>query len=354
MKTTLSLICFTQNGAAAAARLLNALGEDFAAAGFVRSRFAGGWDTKSLTVWQGSLHDWTVQQFPKSDCLVFVGACGIAVRAIAPFVADKLHDPAVVVIDEKGQFCIPLLSGHVGRANELAGYFAKILGALPIITTATDLNGLFAVDVFAQKNELVLTDRAKAKAISAALLAGQKVALFSDFPIRGKLPEGATMIGQNAGDWRICISFCNPDRPDTLWLPPRRLVLGIGCRRGVLEKTIEAFVSAALQKAGVPLEAVRAVCSIDLKKEEAGLLGFCQSHHLPLTTYSAGQLSEAPGTFSPSGFVKQVTGVDNVCERAAVLGAGGGELLLPKQAGGGVTAALAVEKEITLSFSDQD
>lgn len=121
-----------------------------------------------------------------------------------------------------------------------------------------------------------------------------------------------------------------------------------------MEKTIEAFVSAALQKAGVPLEAVSAVCSIDLKKEEAGLLGFCQSHHLPLTTYSAGQLMEAPGTFSPSGFVKQVTGVDNVCERAAVLGAGGGELLLPKQAGSGVTAALAVEKEITLSFSDQD
>ena len=73
MKTTLSLICFTQNGAAAAARLLDALGEDFAAAGFVRSRFAGDWDTKSLTVWQGSLHDWTAQQFPKSDCLVFMG-----------------------------------------------------------------------------------------------------------------------------------------------------------------------------------------------------------------------------------------------------------------------------------------
>ena len=260
--------------AAAAARLLDALGEDFAAAGFVRSRFAGDWDTKSLTVWQGSLHDWTAQQFPKSDCLVFVGACGIAVRAIAPFVADKLHDPAVVVIDEKGRFCIPLLSGHVGRANELAGYFAKILGALPIITTATDLNGLFAVDVFAQKNELVLTDRAKAKAISAALLSGQKAALFSDFPIRGKLPEGATMIGQNAGDWRICISFCNPDRPDTLWLPPRRLVLGIGCRRGVLEKTIEAFVSAALQKAGVPLEAVRAGLLDRFKKGRSGAAWF--------------------------------------------------------------------------------
>ena len=70
MKTTLSLICFTQNGAAAAARLLDALGEDFAATGFVRSRFAGDWDTKILTVWQGSLHDWTAQQFPKSDCLV--------------------------------------------------------------------------------------------------------------------------------------------------------------------------------------------------------------------------------------------------------------------------------------------
>lgn len=352
MKTNLSLICFTQNGAAVSTRLLNALGEDFAATGFVRSRFAEKWEVPDLTVWGGSLHDWTAQQFPKSDCLVFVGACGIAVRAIAPFAADKLHDPAVVVIDEKGRFCIPLLSGHVGRANELAGYFATILGALPVITTATDLNGLFAVDVFAQKNGLVLTDRAKAKAISAALLAGQKVALFSDFPILGKLPEGVTMIGQNTGDWRICVSFRNPDRSDTLWLPPRRLVLGIGCRKGTLEDTIEAFVSAALQKAGVPLEALCAVCSIDLKKEEAGLIGFCQSHHLPLTTYSAAQLREVPGNFSPSGFVKQVTGVDNVCERAAVLGAGGGSLLLPKQAGSGVTAALAMEKEITLSFSD--
>ena len=85
------------------------------------------------------------------------------------------------------------------------------------------------------------------------------------------------MIGQNAGDWRICISFCNPDRPDTLWLPPRRLVLGIGCRRGVLEKTIEVFASAALQKAGVPLEAVRAVCSIDLKRKKRGCLVFAKA-----------------------------------------------------------------------------
>ena len=84
MKTTLSLICFTQNGAATATRLLNALGEDFVATGFVRSHFSGDWKTENLTTWEGSLHDWTKEQFAKADCLVFVGACGIAVRAIAP------------------------------------------------------------------------------------------------------------------------------------------------------------------------------------------------------------------------------------------------------------------------------
>ena len=120
---------------------------------------------------------------------------------------------------------------------------------------------------------------------------------------------------------------------------PKCLTLGIGCRRGTAEETIAAAVDAAFQEAGLDPLAAEAAATIDLKAEEPGLLAFCRSRSLPLRTYSAEALSAVPGDFTPSAFVQSVTGVDNVCERAAL--AGGGELLLPKTAGNGVTVAIA-------------
>lgn len=166
---TLRLICFTQAGAQTAQRLLRAIDSQFCCEGVLSSRFAG---SSCLPKTELSLADWTRKQFSQADCLVFVGACGIAVRAIAPFVKDKFADPAVLVIDEQGRFCISLLSGHVGGANAFANLCAQALGATPVITTATDLNHAFAVDVFAKQNDLLLTDRLLAKQLSAAVLAG--------------------------------------------------------------------------------------------------------------------------------------------------------------------------------------
>ena len=343
---TLALICFTSAGASCAERLKARLDERYQLEGFVSSKFVG---ETNLQQYHGTLAQWTEEWFPKADCLIFVGACGIAVRAIAPFVRDKFADPAVVVIDERANFCISLMSGHVGGANDLTKTFAQLLDAQPVITTATDINSRFAVDVFAKRNDLWIASRNLAKEISAAVLAGKPVSFHSEFPESGKMPRELTLQsdGQDLG---IDVSFFNPVRDGVLWLAPKKLVLGIGCRKGTPYQTIEDFIIPTLREHRLAIESVSAVASIDLKAEESGLLEFCAAHHLPFFTYSAQELKQATGDFSPSAFVQSVTGVDTVCERSAVLHSGG-KLLLSKQKGNGVTLAVAANPEIiTLRF----
>ena len=127
-----------------------------------------------------ALSELTGEWFGKTDALVYFGAAGIAVRCIAPYVRDKFRDPAVLVIDENARFVISLLSGHAGGANRLCRLFAQALDAAPVITTATDGRGLFAVDTYASENGLALSDRALAKEISARLLAGETVSFYAD------------------------------------------------------------------------------------------------------------------------------------------------------------------------------
>ena len=262
-----------------------------------------------------SLHDWTGRMFESRDALLFIGATGIAVRSIAPFIADKRKDPAVVVMDEKGIFAISLLSGHIGGANELAGTLANLTGAIPVITTATDVNGRFAVDVFAKKQKLWISDMKAAKQVSADGKTGIVIAWNEDFrPF-----------------------------PCTLHLIPKRVALGIGCRKEKEEAAIEETVLEVLSRNHLSVHSLMGAASIDLKAEEKGILGFCEKYGLDFQTYSAEALLEAEGDFTPSAFVKQVAGVDNVCERSAVLLSGGGKLIQKKTAGNGVTVALAVK-----------
>lgn len=129
------------------------------------------------------------ERFSSADALIFIGACGIAVREIAPYLASKKTDPAVLCIDEKMQFVIPLLSGHIGGANDLARRLAAALGASAVITTATDVNGKFAVDAWAAKNECAISSMLLAKRVAAEILE-RDVPLVSDFPIKGVLPGG--------------------------------------------------------------------------------------------------------------------------------------------------------------------
>ena len=285
-----------------------------------------------------SLAAWTAEHWNSCRALIFIGACGIAVRAIAPHIRDKFTDPAVVVMDEGGRFVIPLLSGHMGGANDLAVTLSKLTGAQAVISTATDVNGRFAVDVWARDKGLAITERQLARDISAAVLEGTPVGFASDFALA--CPPGLSSRQEELGIRVTCRRGGGPFAR-TLRLIPRCLILGIGCRRGADESAIARAVDAALEKAGLDPLAVQAAATIDLKAEEPGLLAFCRSRKLPLRIYSAGELSAVPGTFTPSAFVQSVTGVDNVCERAAA--ARGGTIPLGKTARDGVTVAIALE-----------
>lgn len=281
--------------------------------------------------------DFYGEVFAWADAMVFVGACGIAVREIAPHVRSKRTDPAVLCVDELGRFVISLLSGHIGGANDLACQLAEALGAVPVVTTATDLNRRFSVDAWAARAGLHIAGMAEAKAVSAAILEGD-VPLVSDFPIVGALPPG--VVPGEAGEVGICLS-CREKAPfdRTLLLVPRALRLGLGCRRGTPADQIAQAVDRVLAEHKIHPAAVGSCASIDLKAEEPGLLDFCARRGWPVRFYTAAELAAVPGAFTSSAFVKSVTGVDNVCERAALMG--GGRLIVRKTAMDGVTVALA-------------
>lgn len=178
-------IAFTDRGSRLLARLFSRFQADGdETEGTVSSSCAGA--AGELSVLKEPLKEWTKRQFQQADGILFIGAAGIAVRACAPFVQDKTKDPAVVVIDETGRYAVSLLSGHLGGANELAVRAAAVIGAEPVITTATDRNGLFAPDVFAKKNELAIENMVLAKEAAAALLRGEKLGFFRIFQLKAR------------------------------------------------------------------------------------------------------------------------------------------------------------------------
>lgn len=313
----IALLAFTERGRALALRLQAALGGEVCC---TRDGVA--------------LRDWTAERFGTCRALIYVGAAGIAVRAVAPHLAGKTRDPAVLCVDEGGRFVVPLVSGHLGGANALAREAAQILGAAAVITTATDTRGVFAVDEWARVQGCAVVGAGYIKNVSARLLDGARVTVQTAFPIDGEPPEGVALTRFEPDVWVDVRAHAG------LVVAPRCLTLGVGCKRGttreILERRFEAFCAAQ----SILPDAVRAAASIDLKRDEAGLLAFCAAHGWALETYSAAELSAVAGDFTASDFVAAATGVDNVCERAAVRA--GGELLARKDAGDGVTFALSL------------
>lgn len=307
-----------------------------------------------------SLQAWTENAFSKAQVLIFVGAAGIAVRAIAPFVQDKFKDPAVLVVDEKGTYVIPVLSGHVGGANAYALQLAEKLQAQAVITTATDINQKFAVDVFAKKNQLFIKDRAWAKEISAAILGGEKIGFFCEGQVTGTIPEEVvteqvtgTMPeevvpeeGKVTEKYRINVGIHN-----TCQLIPKAVTVGIGCRKGKSAEEIETFVLEQLEKQQIAMESISCVASVDKKKNEAGILAFCEKYGLEFQTFSPEKLECVPGEYTQSEFVEKTIGVGNVCERAAICAwkQNRAHILQSKTAQNGMTLAIA-EKEWSVRF----
>ena len=252
------------------------------------------------------------EAFARCEALVFVGASGIAVRKIAPFVKDKFQDPAVLCLDEYGRFVIPLLSGHVGGANELARLIGRQLGAAVAISTATDLNGRFAVDVFAKKNGLVIKSRENAKRISAALLRGETVAFESNYPLREEetLPSGLYAGKAEAGKLGIHVSAAGELPPNAcLQLIPKIYALGVGCRRNTPVEVLREAARRFLKEQNVSKDALFVLASIDLKRDEPAVSALASYLELPTRFFTAEELAAVPGEFETSEFVRKTTGV---------------------------------------------
>ncbi len=350
----IAVISFTTEGRRLAGRLTGLLREEGHA---VTENVKGAAFAESVPF---SVTEWAGRNFKSQDALVFVGAAGIAVRAVSPWIQAKTSDAAVLVLDERGNYCIPLLSGHIGGANELALFISERLPAVPVITTATDIQGKWAADVFAVKNKLVIKDMEKAKQTSAKVLAGRRLLLLTDadevvngeqyadsLEIRrsGEIKEAGAGEGTGERDaLDVYIGYAaGKAREEALCLIPRAVTAGIGCRRGTGKEAVCRAVEETMKRAGIFKESLEAAASIDLKKDEQGILDYCKDEGLSFFTYSKEELLAAEGTFTGSEFVEQITGVDNVCERSALVHSGG-RLIVKKQVYDGITVALAVRR----------
>lgn len=308
--------------------------------------------------------------FQKRQAMIFICAAGIAVRIISPYVTAKQTDPAVVVIDERGHFVIPVLSGHLGGANELAGQCAQLLDvradgkkATAVITTATELYGYPAIDELSRVMGWKLSKLSLAKEVTMRVLRKEPLVLklderFSDSyketvkkQVREWNPgvqfaEGAFKEGENLVflTWQV---EADSGLKQYLRVIPPIFTLGIGCKRNTSKEELWQALTIFLREYRIDPLAIRCACSIDRKKEEKGILELLHEQKLPYRTYSAEALFKVPGSFSHSDFVEKTVGVGNVCERSAVAGCeAGGSIYIPRYAKGGITLALAVEQGV--------
>ena len=249
-------------------------------------------DAKNIYALTGNLME-------EYDALIFIGAAGIAVRAIAPYIKSKDTDPAVIVCDEMGKFVIPVLSGHIGGANRLACELAEEINAQPVITTATDINKVWAVDSWASENGFYIENIKNIKYISSALLRKESVGLDSDFKINGPLTENISFGSFENG---VVISpFLKKTFKNTLNIVPKCISLGIGCRKSTELRSIEEL----FEKSAICPQAVREIATVDIKKDETALKEFACKLGVLLNFYTAQELEMVEGDFSRIGICKK-------------------------------------------------
>lgn len=298
--------------------------------------------------------------FARYDALVFVMAAGIVVRMIAPYIHDKLQDPAVLVLDDQARHVISLLSGHMGGANLLAQQLAAFLDADPVITTATDVHGCLAVDRVAAELGLRPWPHSHIRCINSGILEHRPVSWQIDpkmsraqFFQRALHERRLESVGMQPG---ICQADALtvvltdrrlPERPSTLFLLPRRLIAGIGCRRGTTMLAIQQALADACARIGQELPAVCQLASAWVKADEPGLLEMAHTLGIPLQFFPRQIMQEKIAFYhlSESVFVQRTIGIGNVCEAAALCAVQHGRIALEKTKFGKVTVALVWEWE---------
>ncbi len=311
-----------------------------------------------IRAFDGNMRDLLAWIFREYAGFVFIMATGIVVRVIADYIRDKKFDPAVVVMDIMGKFSISLVSGHLGGANELARRVAELTGALPVITTGTDVNETIAPDLIAKEIGGEVDDFEVMKKVSAALVDSEKVGVvnLAGVEVKGltqRLKENVRLFASleelRSSDCRAGIVISHtlftpedllPGRPCVL-IRPKDLVVGIGCNRGTSAEEIEAVTRETLLKGKLSFKSVRNLATVEAKGDETGLLRFVEKVGLRLELYSRDEINNLAAELTPSEAMKHL-GVRGVAEPAAILSAKGGTLLIPKQKSGNVTVAVAL------------
>jgi cobalt-precorrin 5A hydrolase len=304
-----------------------------------------------------SLSETLNQKFKRYSGHIFIMSTGIVVRVIAPLINNKVEDPAVVVVDDQANHAISLLSGHLGGANALTQKVADIIGADPVITTATDVNRLPAIDVLAEEMNLLIENPGAIKTVNMALLKGQKIFIHDPFgflasslPHVGPFTYGGTTkhlkkydrVNEIGGLPCIYVDDVIVDLPpEVLVLRPASLVAGIGCNRNTAMEEMKALLEDVLEAHHLASSSLTSLASIDVKSDETGLLSLSENLNLPLVFHNRQELNQVKEIKKPSKVVEKHVGVKSVCEASAILTAGGGTLIVPKQSTQNVTVAIA-------------
>jgi cobalt-precorrin 5A hydrolase len=250
-------------------------------------------------------------------------------------------------MDEAGYHAVSLLSGHIGGANALAKKVAEIIGAVPVITTATDINNVPAIDVIAKEKELVIENPDAIKTVSMALLNGKPVALYDPFGLIGHemnqrfcpADKDQMACSSDPGVFIDDIQIELP--PHVLILRPRSLAAGMGCNRNTGTEEMKSLLYEVLEKFGLSLNSLNSIATIDAKKDEPGLLALAEDLELPLIFFDKQALNQVKDIQTPSEMVEKHMGVKSVCEAAAILASKKGTLIVPKHSTRNVTAAIA-------------
>ncbi len=297
----------------------------------------------------GSLDALFAEAFRQPVPLVCVMAAGIVVRTVAPFLRDKMTDPPVVVVDELGRYAVSLLSGHFGGANRLALEVAEAVGAAPVITTATDINGLPPVDLIAREAGCTIENRDGIAKVAMAMLRGEKIGIHDPLALFTPLLAGWDSdmfenrdLDSEGGGAGIYVSEKGAPGSGGPWLilRPRILVAGVGCNRGAASGAILGLLREVFMEEKLSLLSLKALATIDIKGDEPGLAAAAHELGVELLLFPGERLSkvEVP---APSPVVERHVGTRSVCEAAAILGSGGGELIVGKRKSPDVTVAVA-------------
>ena len=282
------------------------------------------------------------------SAVIYIASTGIAVRSIAPYIKSKAVDPAVIVIDCTGKYAISLLSGHLGGANKLTLEIAKSIGAMPIITTASDNLGFLAPDVLAKENELEVGDLTKAKTIAALLVAGKKVG-FLDEDGKLNLPAGyETVKLNNYDDYEGLVYVTNKDKIDfsnikMLKLIRKNIILGIGCKKNYDGEKMLKQVSEVLKEYNIDKRAIKCISTVEVKRNEKAIINLSESLKCELKIWGINEIKAVQHKYIGSDFVEKTIGVRAVCEPCAELS--GGEFLSPKLNIEGMTLCIGKYKE---------